>query len=567
MKSLCGVFFAVMFLFGCGGGDSTPSGSSSGSSNTGSGGGEDVDFSSAFRDISSSNFYSSDNNTARLSGPVVGSGAAHNSDVSRDIGITYQVGEDLYLKVRRAYASVHSPASTAVTLVIQNISELTLCGINPSKIKALDINGRELTDFLYFYTSFSQGKVFATGRFTDTCLAPGEVGYLFTIEWDFLMEDVASVSVGSFGYTDTQSGQNEMAIVAAGDGVVPVSYQLAGDGSSIDIRVANRTDRTLDVPWISYMFLDEAGNLLYIDQLIGKPKSESSSGLYLTDTPLHPGTEANITSDIQFTGSASSVRVVIDYEIVQSGYEQVDVEKLEQLQEGSPMGISLLGNNRIGNDWYCHASNFSNGKYELSDFNMTYEFSSVGIGDVTGFINRAVDDVYFGGVYILGENSLVLSYTGVFDDSIKGNDVLEDISFSSGGAVFSARSSWHGAVNCYEIGMFSTLVKPFSTEQIVTERRSQWDCTFAETIMTSYAFETGGGGLSLVQDSGKGVNNIAWEFNPELGLLHIDTFSGDITTTSHFSHVHFANPSENGYDGMIFLEGDDNLHICHRQYR
>jgi hypothetical protein len=243
---------------GSGGSDNampSASGGSSGAGASGSSGVPDLFGNCTFPDATSSQPAAAAptlNNSADLSGTALGDVAFAPDGMRRSVPVEVDQGA-LQLELGDAYLTRADDGETAyVTIPVKNGGTGHPCFIEAMPFQWLAADGTVLNDSTQ--TTFVYGSVgdMGSGIFTDTCLGPGESGYLIDIEistGEPFFSGTASIKLGisssrsgtsSAGHlvpqeydVGTCSGQRSMRAVALNDGSAPVALTGSTTGSLV----------------------------------------------------------------------------------------------------------------------------------------------------------------------------------------------------------------------------------------------------------------------------------------------------------------------------------------------
>jgi hypothetical protein len=242
------------------------------------------------------------NNSGMVSGPSVGSGQFDVSELRRNLSVTpvgsgdFQLGE--------AWLSRSNDTADAQQLMVEMTYQgsQTECFIKASTLTLRDSDGVELTS--WGASNYIQGSVGFLGgdSYTDTCLQPGETGWVNTL--------VGISSNTAVPFQDPVSVEIEMELFSVGGvsapGAItrPASYTMEGSGISFDIENTGTGDAYLEEGYHTYMLLDPAG----------KPLWWSFANDQMTTGSLSPNATGFVATDgYYYDGSAERVRVFVDF--------------------------------------------------------------------------------------------------------------------------------------------------------------------------------------------------------------------------------------------------------------
>ena len=255
-------------------------------------------FSAAFADVDGGAVYLNSVNSARVSGPVVGSSEVPTSEVFKSIPF---IANGVEPELEVLHAILHrtgADSGTAyVTILIRNNSSDILCDLRHGVVTVYDTDSNEING-----NSGGSGTLFgpmgvdASGRLTDNCASPGQIFYYTALYGSTVtIDNTAGVSIESL-----TAG---LAGTAATVSVVPVSYEV-NDGT-MEVLIRNQSSEVISLTNSKIYVLSDSGAPIYFTQ----------EGY--NDTNLDPGAELIIdASSTRFRGSATSLRVLLDYETV-----------------------------------------------------------------------------------------------------------------------------------------------------------------------------------------------------------------------------------------------------------
>jgi hypothetical protein len=199
------------------------------------------------------------NNSADLSGPVVGNIPFDPSTMRRTLPVNVETAPE-GLHVGAAYLTRTDSSETAyLTIPVTNSGSSEYCFIEANPLQYLSGDGTSLTDPTHLtFLEGSVGLLSFGGGYTDTCLAPGESGYLI---------DIQLSSDGPF-FSDTASIQLALSSSSTGTvpgaALVPQSYDIGTCSGLRSLRVTSldtgTSTATVDdtvVPSEPAIFLDE----------------------------------------------------------------------------------------------------------------------------------------------------------------------------------------------------------------------------------------------------------------------------------------------------------------------
>lgn len=252
-----------------------------------------VELSAEHADVPGSAFYVNANNAARLQGPMIGSGSEPNDSLGRALPFTVETSAP---GLELMQAGIYPSDDDSVLIgVIENRSDTLHCFVRFDDYALYDRAGNALE--LTYDFAYARGTVGSSDVTSDisipskSCIEPG--GKVFLSDrirhpvdeiGGFVVRELAS---------DTAGFQSETAVAE------PVSYEATTRG--ISVLVANRGSVSINPGPSRVIFLDEDGYPL--------------GDTILSGDSLMPGEEDTYTwSNIRFSGRASTVRVVIDFQ-------------------------------------------------------------------------------------------------------------------------------------------------------------------------------------------------------------------------------------------------------------
>lgn len=244
-------------------------------------------------DTAGSTFYIEANNAARLQGPIFGNGSVSNEAIGRALPFAVETSASGLVLLQ---ASIYPSRDDSVLIgVVANRSTELHCFIKLDDYAIYDRNGTAL-DLTYDF-AFVEGTV-ATAEVTDaislpskSCIEPGEKAFLS----DRLRHPANEI--GGFVAQRLESSTDNF--VSESVVVEPVSYEV--NNGRIEVLVANRGSVPVAQGPSRAIFLDDNGYPL--------------GDTILSGDRLMPGEEGVFSwSDPEFTGRASTIRVVIDFQ-------------------------------------------------------------------------------------------------------------------------------------------------------------------------------------------------------------------------------------------------------------
>ena len=255
--------------------------------------------------IPGSYFYSTGNNSARLSGPIIGLGNSDNSQTSSPLPFS-QITENPDIEIRQVHGTQrlfsNGSEGTGIIIVLRNNSQNLHCDVNIQLAGGFGSDGRLLSfPELPFFIIGSIGTAPSQSLAVNTCIAPNETVYAFD---DSVIDfgEIAQVVFEEITSSDEQ-------FVSSTLSVTPVQYDV--DGLTLTVSVQNNSDMTIALRQFipaTLILLDESGLPL---QTIDRFEFEGNV--------IDPGQVTTGTSviTVPFQGSTNSVRVVLLYDVVE----------------------------------------------------------------------------------------------------------------------------------------------------------------------------------------------------------------------------------------------------------
>jgi hypothetical protein len=287
-KNISGIAscFLATAIIGC------SSGGNSGDSSEGA----DAAGTAALRDIPNSHFYASANNSALLSGPVIGSGSIDNTAIRKTVPFSVKF-PDADLEVKEVYILSESDFNQIIVGVLHNVSESVVCNIEVGMIEFLGADGSALANQSLFGPFFdgSIGQLQdGSDYYSPWCLVPDEMAY-FNDSVD-TEEEIASLVIDSITSSDS--------IFTSVDTVVTtLSYSI--DQDQIAVTIVNQSSLSIALGYVNILALDENGLPLGYDFI------------YAEEQVLGPGAETVITQDFYLQGNSTNLRVILDFELAE----------------------------------------------------------------------------------------------------------------------------------------------------------------------------------------------------------------------------------------------------------
>lgn len=256
----------------------------------------------SWADTSGNTYLNTNNNSALLSGDVIGTNTSAASNLRKS---------DITLDVLNTNASIvldslqvtrSSATSTAAYVFISavNISENTICFIKINSIIARDSGGTMLGSNSFTFVKGSTRDV-GGGIYTSTCMAPGEKGYITSIFLD-VYDSIHTIEIGSVSFNASSSTIPDAKII-------PTSYSASADSFSTSVSVTVKNNGVSSVEaalFSSYILLDDQGYPLYYSFF----DSPDWGGVY------EPSVAHTLTDSLSYPGIATTIRPLIDFDPV-----------------------------------------------------------------------------------------------------------------------------------------------------------------------------------------------------------------------------------------------------------
>jgi hypothetical protein len=253
--------------------------------------------------------FSGNNNSAVLTGPAIGSGTTTNSALQKALSVSV-AGPSAVLPVGRAFAlrADSTSESTRVVVEVRNTGKTARCFITATGLELRDGAGATV---ISRPTTFVQGSVGQVGPgnkpiLTDTCLAPGEAGWLMTIFLAPKGEQLFSRAQSVVFRWDNASGD---AILTPVPKLTPTGYRVAT--GAIDVAFTNdgAGAALLSEHFSKYLLLDAEGLPLFWGFL--------TTRTIPTDGLIARGSEGSVEGTLPatgYTGTSSSLRPFLDFD-------------------------------------------------------------------------------------------------------------------------------------------------------------------------------------------------------------------------------------------------------------
>ncbi|MDP3502076.1 MAG: hypothetical protein Q8S33_17195 [Myxococcales bacterium] len=248
--------------------------------------------------------FTGNNNSAVLTGPSIGTGAAMLFELRKALSVTV-AGPSAVLPVGRAFALRFNSRSESAWIVVEvrNTGTMARCFITAGGLELRDGAGAVVGSES---TTFVQGSVGQLGRidqpiFTDTCLAPGEAGLLMTSFSAATGELLFSRAEALVFRWENASGNVPFMPAPK---LTPTGYTVTSTGA---INVAFTNDGTGAALMTSskYVLLDGEGLPLFWGFLTSQ--TTPADGL------IAAGGQGSVEGTHAYTGTAGSLRPFLDF--------------------------------------------------------------------------------------------------------------------------------------------------------------------------------------------------------------------------------------------------------------
>lgn len=249
--------------------------------------------------------FSGNNNTTILTGNPIGSNTAVVSDLRKVVAVNL-VNSNSYIQIGTAYVFRHSATdedSLYGIIPITNISSNSLYFIELTTIDYLDGSNQVLESNEFSFVTGSMG-VTSGGSYTDTCLAPGETGFVTFIEipevLDTYYTKLTSIRISEISaYTD--------AFYEPDIEIIPQVYEYALPYLYVTLK--NTGTRLGYVTFTQYIMLDSS-NLPLMWGFLNYPTWSS-----FEDLILDVNQQGIVQAYGYYDGTASVIMVKVSYDI------------------------------------------------------------------------------------------------------------------------------------------------------------------------------------------------------------------------------------------------------------
>lgn len=163
-------------------------------------------------------FYSSGNNSALLTGKLLGQDVTANHLLRKEVALSLTT-PNKDIELGRAWLMRNHEGASYTYWVIEVHNRSTNnyhCFVRLNQINFVDTQNQSLSES-FNYVDGSVGAHNTLSTHTNTCLAPGESGYSFSLDWDFNYHDVTAINVHDISSRGTDYS-------TATQQFVPISY-------------------------------------------------------------------------------------------------------------------------------------------------------------------------------------------------------------------------------------------------------------------------------------------------------------------------------------------------------
>ena len=207
-------------------------------------------------DITGSTFFSTSNNSARLTGDIIGNGEEELSDLVKSVEVSFvTVSPDFLIGSATVSRSSSSSNQSFSIVPIKNVSGELKCNI-----KVNDISYLNLDDDLIIPTISGSGprvtgssyELIATGIEINSCLDSDETGYLLDLE-SGIYNDLITIQYGNIVSSNSKN-------ISSNNKAIPTGYTVNESGDILTVTVENQGLNTITVlSGSKYILLDSDG--------------------------------------------------------------------------------------------------------------------------------------------------------------------------------------------------------------------------------------------------------------------------------------------------------------------
>lgn len=284
-------------------------------------------------DVADSDFYTSENNSARLEGDIVGSGKSDQESLIKVFDITISQPSEEF-KIEKAYVTRQSSDSEAVYLIVpvKNISDEFLCFVNLKNITYKDQNGNALE---VEETTYIDGSIGHRNVTTNTCIDKNEVAYATNISLPQekngeLFSKITAIEIAS----RVKFSRN---LIRSTERLLPTEYVAKGSSRrDFEVKVENQGSKPLTLgsfTYGTYILLDSDGFPLNWRFLLS---AKDNAGELVSSPTLEIGESASLSDFLfDYEGTSSTIRPILDFEISDINSTQSNKTKRNRLNANS----------------------------------------------------------------------------------------------------------------------------------------------------------------------------------------------------------------------------------------
>ncbi len=261
-------------------------------------------------DVAGNGYFITRNNSARLLGDSLGTGEIDNRDLRKIVRVDLRAAGS-ELMVGQAYVARFALGSENIRAIIpvKNTSARLRCFLALKSIIFTAGDGRSLA---VDDKDFVEGSVGRSRSSTNTCLAPGEIGYALM---EVLAEPGGQRLFSSLDHVEIVGfEESSEAFIPASVRVLPTHYEVVDPATrdytvTIENQGASRVQ--IDPLGLSVVLLDEQGRPLDWDFLRIPSEQETGFG-----TVLGAGQTMNLIAVTRFKGVSSHIRAIVNFDQV-----------------------------------------------------------------------------------------------------------------------------------------------------------------------------------------------------------------------------------------------------------
>ena len=283
----------------------------------------------------------SDNTTniAILAGETVGIGSNSITDLRKIVTLGL-VLDNPDFTVGEAYIVRYNRTATDLAywvMEITNISNSLHCFIRAEGIEYLDSNNQNLATVDYTYVLGRLAVSQLSNISTNTCLNPGEMGYLFGIsinQVSTFYDDIAKMQINSISTSSSKFTDSTISILPQGYNKVDNAiYPVAFD---VQVKNTSTNNGILDT-YSEYIILDESDKPLFWGYMT-TPNS--------ADVPINAGLSFTLNAESIYRGTFNKVYVNLTFsELISASligaqqYQTITKESANILESDDPVTI------------------------------------------------------------------------------------------------------------------------------------------------------------------------------------------------------------------------------------